>query len=167
MLTRILACAVILSYGIFIASNQKQLERLFHNIVANDDATSPEDDAPRIGHHHDKHIRTFKNSTSSVRISFELHDPKTVPLNNVFNLYVKCPLGPVTVSRRNVPTGEHRSGELPSALINVTNELDYRGVKRSGRVLDFTITISTDLKLLLIGGTLFVSFIAVNAAFVL
>ena len=95
-------------------------------------------------------------SNETVRIAFELHDPKTVPLTNKFNLYVKCPLGKVTNGRKKIPTGEFRTGELPPTLKRVANVHDYDGVVRSGRVLDFTVSISTDLKLLLIGDSVMV-----------
>ncbi|KAL7538030.1 hypothetical protein ACHAWF_005968 [Thalassiosira exigua] len=97
------------------------------------------------------------NSTSaSVRISFELHDPKTVPLTNAFNLYVRCPLGKVLAGKHKIYTGEFRTGDLPPSLSRVTNGFDARGTIRSGRVLDFTTTVSTDLKLLLVGDSVMI-----------
>lgn len=109
------------------------------------------------------HIYTLKRSTcnltvpdENVRILFELHDPKTVPLHNVFNLYRKCPLGKVLNPSTHQPTGRLRTGELPQSLIRVDDVRDYAGTIRSGRVLDFTVTISTNLKILLIGDSVMV-----------
>lgn len=109
--------------------------------------------------------RTSSSSSSSssngIRISFELHDPQTVPLENAFNPYVKCPLGPLSTGKKNqqqIPTGYIRSGELPPSLIRVDDERDMYGQVRSGRVLNFTVTISTDLKLLFIGDSIMVQY---------
>lgn len=123
-------------------------------------------------HIYTKHIKqneakNYKNGPSdskfnTTRITFELHDPKIVPLTNSYNLYVTCKVGDVTVRKRRkpVPTGEKRSGVLPPSLKRVENititsntaSNDYNyNLQRSGRILDFTTTISTDLKILLIG----------------
>ena len=96
------------------------------------------------------------NNTSSqeeVRISFELHDPNTKPLTNAFNLYVKCPLGEVTIGRKGlIKTGQYRDGALPPSLIRIDDTAIIDGSKRSsGRVLDITTTITTNLKILFIG----------------
>ncbi|KAL7444590.1 hypothetical protein ACHAXH_006442 [Discostella pseudostelligera] len=94
---------------------------------------------------------------NNVRISFALHDPDTIPLENVFNPYVTCPLGQITIGKtKRIATGLVRSGELPPALTRVSNEQDMHGRSRSGRVLDFTVTISTNLKLLFIGDSVVV-----------
>jgi len=109
-------------------------------------------------HHNDNNDNNHHNATSSssLRISFQLHDPETHPLTNKYNLYVKCPLGKVTVGKKKVPTGEFRSGELPPSLLRVEDDIDSRGIPRSGRVLDFTVSISTNLKILLIGDSVMV-----------
>ena len=90
---------------------------------------------------------TGKNS--NVRISFQLHDPKVVPIESTFNPYVTCQLGMIFQGKglRRKPTNEVRHG-LPPSLTNVTQSNDY---PREGRVLDFTATISTNLKILQIG----------------
>mmetsp|Transcript_12569 Transcript_12569/g.27271 ORF Transcript_12569/g.27271 Transcript_12569/m.27271 type:complete len:527 (-) Transcript_12569:419-1999(-) len=174
-LTRILAFTAILSYGIIIVSSPKQLKNLLDaafDVAAEENIHHADNHMGFRRTPYHKHIHTIprgnntnlndtiarnNNRTSSVRISFELHDPKNVPLQNVFNLYVKCPLGKVTVgNRKKRPTGEFRKGELPPSLIRVDDERDYNGVTRSGRVLDFTITISTNLKLLLIGDSVMI-----------
>ena len=87
---------------------------------------------------------------SNVRISFQLHDPKVIPINNTFNPYVTCQVGMIFQGKglRRKPTKEVRSGILPPSLMNVTQSGDY---PREGRVLDFTATISTNLKILQIG----------------
>ena len=101
-----------------------------------------------------------------VRVSFELHDPKTAPLTNVFNPYVLCPLGMVKIGR-NKPTGQNRTGGgLPPSLVRadvvvVGGEREDRknGTSRvpsSGRVLDFTVSMSTDLKVLFVGDSVMV-----------
>ena len=91
-----------------------------------------------------------KGINSNVRISFELHDPKVAPINNTFNPYVTCQVGMIFQGKglRRKPTKEVRSGILPPSLMNVTQSGDY---PREGRVLDFTATISTNLKILQIG----------------
>ncbi|KAL9186865.1 hypothetical protein ACHAXT_010585 [Thalassiosira profunda] len=163
---RIVAFAAILSYGIVIVSTPKHLQRL---LDAAFDISRPEDamGGPaeygkgrfrRRGHIHAVEGGTNRTGTSpGVRISFQLHDPDSRPLTNAFNLYVTCPLGKVMGGRKKtVPTGEYRSGELPPALLRVDNEVDLRGVPRTGRVLDFTATISTDLKLLHLGDSVMV-----------
>jgi len=58
--------------------------------------------------------------------------------------------------RRKHETGEVRSGELPPTLKHVGNIHDMNGHIRSGRVLDFTASISTDLKILMIGDSVMV-----------
>jgi len=92
------------------------------------------------------------NNTSSqeeVRISFELHDPNTKLLTNAF-VYPdkKCPLGEVTIGRKGLKTGQYRDGALPPSLIRIDDTIDGRS---SGRVLDLTVTITTNLKILFIG----------------
>lgn len=151
---RIVAFAAILSYGIVIVSTPKRkyLQRL---LDAAFDISRPED----AGHIHAIEGGSNHTGTSpGVRISFQLHNPKSFPLTNAFNLYMTCPLGKVMGGRKNspVPTGEYRSGELPPSLLRVENEVDLRGVPRTGRVLDFTATISTDLKLLHLGDSVMV-----------
>jgi len=87
---------------------------------------------------------------------------------------VKCPLGKVTLGKRKIPTGEFRSGKLPPSLVRVVaNDRDRNGnddggisrsgsgsggdiAHRNGRVLDFTVTITTSLKILLIGDSVMV-----------
>jgi hypothetical protein len=101
----------------------------------------------------------YDNNNSSlhddiVRISFELHDPNTKPLTNAFNLYMKCPLGEVTTGRkRRIKTGQYRDGALPPSLIRIDDDTAIiDGSKRSsGRVLDLTTRITTNLKILAIG----------------
>ena len=105
--------------------------------------------------HHDNITHSSKSTygtgtNSNIRISFQLHDPITVPVNNTFNPYVTCPPGDVIQGRgrRRKPTGEKRKVELPPSLINVEQSAEY---PRGGRVLNFTATISTNLKILQIG----------------
>ncbi len=89
----------------------------------------------------------FTNNTSpNIRMSFELRDRKI--LKNIFTQHDPdrlCPVGE-----------ENRTGELPPSLIRVDGEQDFHGFVRSGRVLDFTVTISTNLKLLFIGDSIMV-----------
>lgn len=96
---------------------------------------------------------TGKNSY--VRISFQLYDPKAVPINN--DLWeLTCPVGTNPIFhrrgsepiRQRVDPEEVRNGILPPSLTRVTQSNDY---PREGRVLDFAATISTDLKILHIG----------------
>eukprot|EP00578_Thalassiosira_sp_NH16_P000750 CAMPEP_0181140366 /NCGR_PEP_ID=MMETSP1071-20121207/35267_1 /TAXON_ID=35127 /ORGANISM="Thalassiosira sp., Strain NH16" /LENGTH=304 /DNA_ID=CAMNT_0023227315 /DNA_START=227 /DNA_END=1138 /DNA_ORIENTATION=+ len=174
-LTKLFAFAGILTYGVYIVSSQRQLAKI---LDAAFDVVGPRsaDDAPvydgfRLGTPYHRRIRTMKRSayhnndnnitiSPNVRISFELHDPKTVPLTNVYNLYVTCPIGKVMLgkvgSSRRHATGEFRTGELPPSLSRVRDERTLDGTLRSGRVLDFTTTIRTDLKLLLIGDSVMV-----------
>lgn len=99
---------------------------------------------------------TFGTGTNSnVRISFQLHNPKAVPIENTFNPDIKCPLGKVMQGKKHraKPSGEIRDGILPPSLTSVVQGHDY---PREGRVLDFTATISTNLKMLLIGDSVLV-----------
>ncbi len=91
-----------------------------------------------------------KGKNSNVRISFQLHDRSVVSINNTFNPYVTCRPGMIFQGRglRRKPTKEVRKGVLPPSLMNVTQSNDH---PREGRVLDFTATISTNLKILQIG----------------
>ena len=105
--------------------------------------------------HHDNITHSSKSTygtgtNSNIRISFQLHDPNVVPVNNTFNPYATCPLGKIIRGKglRRKPTGEKRKGELPPSLINVEQSEEY---PRGGRVLNFTATISTNLKILQIG----------------
>jgi hypothetical protein len=101
-----------------------------------------------VQHHHDN---------NNVRITFELHDPQSIPLHNMFNPYVTCPLSRITTGKKKrIPTEQFRSGELPPSLKRVVDQQDMHGRYRSGRVLDFTVTISTNLKLLFIGDSVLV-----------
>jgi hypothetical protein len=84
---------------------------------------------------------TGGSNSKDFRITFQLHDPKTIPLKNLFNPYAKCPLD------------ETRDGVLPPSLTSVVQNDDY---PRGGRVLDFTATISTNLKILQIGDSVLV-----------
>lgn len=169
------AFAAILTYGVYILSSQKQLKNLldaafdvassspsYKNIVTDQTYRTT---TPYHNHIHgrkNKHDGSGGNSddNKATRISFELHDPKTKPIKNTFNLYVTCPLGNVMGGnkRNKQPTGEVRSGELPPSLKRVVKGNDElrRRSSRSGRVLDFTISISTNLKLLLIGDSVMV-----------
>ena len=105
--------------------------------------------------HHNNLTHTSKSTfgtgkNSNVRIIFQLHDPKVVPIEiNKFNPYINCPLGQqFEGKRRRVGTGEIREGILPPSLTKVVQSNDH---SREGRVLDFTATISTNLKILQIG----------------
>ena len=119
----------------------------------------------KFTNHQNHHVN---NSTSSlqqnnhhddqnVRISFVLHDPHAFPLENRFNLYVTCPVGSITTNKKKrIPTGLYRSKILPPLLKRVVDQQDRYGQNRSGRVLDFTATLSTNLKLLFIGDSVMV-----------
>ncbi len=115
------------------------------------------------------HYRNHTNGTPSlqqqyddnnIRISFALHDPDTIPLENAFNPHVKCPLEKLTPWswEQHPKTRVVRTTELPESLTRVSNEQDMHGRSRSGRVLDFTVTISTNLKLLFIGDSVMLQF---------
>ncbi|KAL3773503.1 hypothetical protein ACHAW5_000500 [Stephanodiscus triporus] len=95
------------------------------------------------------------SSWPEVRVSLELHDPKSAPLTNVFNPLVLCPLGEVTIGRMGRRTGQNRTGGLPPSLVR-THTIDRNGRARGGRVLDFTASMSTDLKLLFVGDSVLV-----------
>lgn len=89
------------------------------------------------------HIQTIRQTGPSaehdeVKISFQLHDPSAVPFFNLYAPKPWCPLGPL----RPPASGGARTGELPPSL-SIAG-----GV---GRVLDFTTTISTSLKILHVG----------------
>jgi len=114
-------------------------------------------------HKHIYSIKSYNNTNNisnnnNIRISFQLHDPENKPLQNIFNPYVTCPLGKVMAGnkRRKHETGEVRSGELPPTLKHIVNVRDMNGYIRNGRVLDFTASISTDLKILMIGDSVMV-----------
>ena len=173
------AFAAILIYGIYILSSQKRLKKLVYeafDVASNSTFTAAYDansDGSSGAHAHThahahgpyhKHMHAIPkqhNNTSdaNIRISVEIHKPQTKPIQNIFNLYVTCPLGQVMGGnkRNRKPTGEIRSGALPSALQYVNNTHDLHGNNvRSGRILDFTVSISTNLKLLLIGDSVMV-----------
>ena len=125
-LIRAVSFAAILFHGISLISSPQQLMRLldaaFDTTSAVQGAAEDEDYVgfrPAPDH---RHIRTrqYTNSNSSedggvgpmrnnngissaIRISFELHDPNTVPLTNIFNPYIKCPLGKLTTTGRSKP----------------------------------------------------------------
>ena len=142
---RVLAFVAVLSYGVLVELSPRHLQKLL-DAAFESYKTKPDDSDPshlRDGRTRYNHIYSMRNATNvTARISFQLHDPKDWELRNVFNLYVKCPLGKVTVGKRKVPTGEFRTGKLPQSLVR-----DDEG----NRILDFTTTISTDLKILIIG----------------
>jgi len=108
---------------------------------------------------HSSSKNEVNHSHSSVRISFQLHDPQSHPIENTFNLYVRCPLGEVMAGKKGgVATGEVRSGVLPPKLVRLDGDdgFDVGKHKRTGRVLDFTTSISTNLKILQIGDSVLV-----------
>ncbi len=111
-----------------------------------------------IHHNNFTHSSTSTFGTginSNVRISFQLHDPTVVPINNTL-WELTCPVGmnPIFERRGRPPNrirvdqDEVRSGILPPSLTRVTQSNEY---PREGRVLNFTATISTNLKILHIG----------------
>ncbi|KAL7453629.1 hypothetical protein ACHAWC_005282 [Mediolabrus comicus] len=106
---------------------------------------------------HSSQSTTFgTGSNSHIRISFQLHDNKTQQLENIFNPYVRCFVGKVIQGRgnRQKPTGEVRDGILPPTLKSIDQQSeDY---PRSGRILDFRATISTNLNILQIGDSVLV-----------
>lgn len=86
---------------------------------------------------------------TSVRISFSVHDPQAVPFHNAFVIR-RCELGPLK-------KGGSRTDEVPPSLLLGgglgTDHLP--DVRRSGgRILDFTTTVSTNLKILQIGDSI-------------
>ena len=94
-----------------------------------------------------------------VRISFELHDPRTLPLTNVFNPYVLCPTGEVMIGKSRRPTGQYRTGVLPPSLVRVAEDdigVVEEGANSGGRVLDFTATLSTNLRVMFVGDSVLV-----------
>ncbi|KAL3806115.1 hypothetical protein ACHAXA_011223 [Cyclostephanos tholiformis] len=107
-----------------------------------------------------------------VRISFELHDPNTLPLTNVFDPHVLCPIGEVTIGRNRRRTGQNRTGGLPPSLVRVAEDDDggggegeYRDGRRrvdvdrrssGGRVLDFTASLTTNLRIMFVGDSVLV-----------
>ncbi len=98
---------------------------------------------------HRNNLSTFGagENGSHVRISFQLHDRNVVPLNYTFiHPGSLCPLG--MIFERQI-----RTGALPPSLTNLTQSNAH---PRGGRVLDFTATISTNLKILQIGHSVLV-----------
>lgn len=96
-------------------------------------------------YYHDSTQSTYgKGANSNVRISFEMHDRMKVPLMNTFNLFMTC---------KHRFTGDSTNGILPPPLSRVVQNEDY---PRGGRVLNFTATISTNLKILHIGDSVMV-----------
>lgn len=94
-------------------------------------------------------------SNSHVRISFQLHDNKTQQLENIFNPYIRCVVGKVMQGRKKrQPTGEVRDGILPPTLTTIDQQNE--NYPRSGRILDFRATISTNLNILQIGDSVLV-----------
>ncbi|KAL7538445.1 hypothetical protein ACHAXR_008553 [Thalassiosira sp. AJA248-18] len=176
-LPRLAAFSAILSHGILIVSSPRQLKHLWDAAFDIDDY---EDHYPYLGFveapyhdhlrtkHHASGTGTSSSSSSSaieddlLHISFQLHDPKKVPLNTNLNHGVDCPRGELIDVLENgtgIPQGVMRTGELPPSLVRVDvdeqsarsdNTTSHVG-RGSGRVLDFTATISTNLKILFIG----------------
>jgi hypothetical protein len=92
------------------------------------------------------------NNCTVSRIKFRLYKSKDYPNINPQG-EMKCPLGEIVgrtpgQSSSSSSTGEIRDGILPPSLQTVVNHSDY---PRDGLVLDFTASISTDLKILFIG----------------
>jgi hypothetical protein len=108
------------------------------------------------------------NDSNYVRITFQFHDPKVVQLKNVYNPNIKCPIGKVMQRRNNrnrkgtFLSGEIRERALPPSLTRVNNNNNSSSSSssnvytRNGRVLDFTATITTTLKILQIGDSVLV-----------
>eukprot|EP00581_Thalassiosira_minuscula_P016975 CAMPEP_0183715720 /NCGR_PEP_ID=MMETSP0737-20130205/9836_1 /TAXON_ID=385413 /ORGANISM="Thalassiosira miniscula, Strain CCMP1093" /LENGTH=630 /DNA_ID=CAMNT_0025944851 /DNA_START=119 /DNA_END=2011 /DNA_ORIENTATION=+ len=176
-LLRLVAFSTILSYGILIVSSPMQLKHLLDAAFEIDDY---ENHSPYLGfieapyhyhlrtRHHGKSGTVASSSFSSsaiedelLHITFQLHDPKTVPQKTDLHQN-KCPLGElfhVLENGTKFPQGIIRTGELPPSLVRV--HVDEQSVRfdnttshvgsGSGRVLDFAATISTNLKILFIG----------------
>jgi len=143
---RVLSFVAVLSYAALLELSPRHLQKLLDAAFEQYNQTRGDESDPsriRVGRTRTRYNHIYSNATDVIaRISFNLHDPKDWQLSNDFNLYVKCPLGEVTIGKRKVPTGEYRSGKLPQSLVR-----DDEG----NRILDFTTTISTDLKILIIG----------------
>ena len=170
-LLRLSALSAIFSYGILIVSSPRQLKKLLDSAFEFDDYYSSTDADHYLGFDvtpYHNHLRTKRHGTSTsssssddlLHISFQLHDPKTFPLNTDLH-HSKCPTGEVIAVIENgtgYPQGVNRTGELPPSLVRVdesprfdnTSNISHVG-RGSGRVLDFTTTISTNLKILFIG----------------
>lgn len=88
-----------------------------------------------------------------IRISFQLHDPNTLKLHLLPTTFLRCPLGEVIIGKGKSPSGQIRTGELPPLLVGVQNAFG-----KSKQVLDFTVTLSTDLKLFFVGDSVMQQF---------
>lgn len=107
------------------------------------------------------HIHTINNNISSnyshndtIRISFQLHDPTDVPFKDLFAPSHGCKLGKMAPPAG----GGIRTGEIPPSLLiggglsGIEHDNHYPDLQSAaGRVLDFTTTISSNLKILHIG----------------
>ncbi len=82
---------------------------------------------------------------ASIRVSFQLHDPAIVAMTNIFNHHMSC---------KEDFIKWHRAA-VPNSLLRID---DRHGHSRSGRVLEFTTTIVTSLKIMLIGDSVLVQF---------
>jgi hypothetical protein len=92
-----------------------------------------------------------KIAPPSIRMSFQLQDPNTLELHLLPTTWLRCPSGEFTIGRREIPTGQNRTGELPQSLMRADDDFG-----RGGRVFDFTVTMSTNLKLILVGNLVMV-----------
>lgn len=88
---------------------------------------------------------------TSIRISFSLHDPHSHPFRKLFSS-LTCYIGEAT----DLKGGVVRDEKLPpSLMLGGEYSSPLLGIQRSGgRVLDFTTTISTNLKILHIGDSI-------------
>lgn len=133
-LTRILAFLAIVCYD--INRSNHVIETIVGEISTGDNDATINSSS---GGSHINHIQTIDSAnatTADIQISFQLHDPDILPFKDLYAPRHGCPLGELSKG------GGYRVLDLPSAL-----QLDTNG----GRVLDFTTTLSSNLKILQLG----------------
>ena len=132
-LTRILAFLVIVCFD--INRSRHVIKTIVGGISTDDKENNGKNSSSALNHI--QTIESNHNTTdANVRISFQLHDPDITPFKDLYAPHHGCALGELSKG------GGHRVLDLPSAL-----HLDGNG----GRVLDFTTTLSSNLKILQLG----------------
>ncbi|KAL7541368.1 hypothetical protein ACHAXR_010855 [Thalassiosira sp. AJA248-18] len=152
LLTRIFAFIALVCYDIHnsIVASTVMSDSNDHHAVESATILAP----PKIDHIHTITDNGHTNDTSTnIRISFSVHDPITLPFKSLF-VPKRCNLG-------HLYHGNIRSDELPPSLIlggslgSSSDPHNIANIRRAGgRILDFTTTISTNLKILHIGDSI-------------
>jgi len=151
-----------------LASKRRLLTRIFaflaivcfdiHNSIdstakSNRAAEADRSRSSEKNHIHAIHNNDHQTTNDTIRISFQLHDPSVVPFRNLFAPGDGC-------KRGSLNDGSVRTGDIPSSLLlggglltkdHHDHHMHPNVQIGSGRVLDFTTTITSNLKILHMG----------------